>query len=914
MKEANKKFWNEVLDIDSFQFTMKYLKIHTNYTDPADDNEVLYNSKFNNGKPWEASAKLGLFARSHNTGKYNHGNFCLAHLFTFIDFVKGTIGLAYLGKARSKNSFGGSGAAGGNANSNLLAGSALGDNTGICASQYHHQESRYQNTAFTSWLNYDTRVTTAEAHLVTAHEIGHNLGAEHDCAYRQDKKSLKTCQASTKCTGNSNGDWLMSTFAVRGTKENNLRFSKCSAEQIKKASRDKVANCLKSETSATCGNFVQEEGEECDNGLNWFAADLTSGTSKTNKCCSSDCKFPNSSVKCSPMNHVCCNENCGIVSAAEQVICNNQEQCYEPIKCNGYDKNCPNLKKSEMIQKPLGSSCMTDKDEPGKCKNGQCQSLCQFQGKLDCLCPAGKNSCKICCQESKSSLCRPYYSDTGKIKYLTLGSECQRMTQVNLEKTEKSFGKCLQNPTHSNIKKDLKEIEDKIESKAVSNILEFNDQKILTSRLKSEPKLKCVENRGNGLVVDTYLDNLKAFVAKEGVYKLMADNIVMSVIFLSLLIWVPIAYICHAADMRQDEIRKRKDLAYANIATFAMMHPMGIIKAFDMVGDENYQMRKESLAQKTQNWDEKSLIYKDGVDFDKDLHHDFNDAESLKSDDCEKMKSPKIFRKNESEMIVLEGEDSDSDDGSGMTMSAYSKSQNMLDDDLVFDNNPASEIASMQKMIFPEPNSNSSMTASSSLPAQNTYKLKTQKKMSSTSSDKNVVILRKKKISTQSSSSDKPKVYRSKHRLNSSSSGEKNLTGLTMSKNLSEAGSHSLGAAGLNAHASTPGYAIKLVKPRLVKNSESNLNQLAPEQKLNSSKIVTEPIQVKKMDLDGAKNKNKVNQQQQARQKPTKCCSVSCELAPDGGKLKILPPESRQLAGHDSIYDMLDPDGAKKVK
>lgn len=96
----------------------------------------------------------------------------------------------------------------------------------------------------------------------------------------------------------------------------------------------------------------------------------------------------------------------------------------------------------------------------------------------------------------------------------------------------------------------------------------------------------CTENTAKGMVVDAYFDKFMQLARTKGVSKIMADNIVFTVIIISLLIWVPVAYIFHAADMKQEEIRKKKDIAYAGLATFAMMHPFGLINHKDEDGGD----------------------------------------------------------------------------------------------------------------------------------------------------------------------------------------------------------------------------------------------------------------------------------------------------------------------------------------
>merc|ERR1712071_214338 len=47
----------------------------------------------------------------------------------------------------------------------------------------------------------------------------------------------------------------------------------------------------------------------------------------------------------------------------------------------------------------------------------------------------------------------------------------------------------------------------------------------------------------------------------------------------SLLFWVPLAYLFHAADHKQMEIHARQNLAFEGMATFMMMHTVGMLQA-----------------------------------------------------------------------------------------------------------------------------------------------------------------------------------------------------------------------------------------------------------------------------------------------------------------------------------------------
>lgn len=243
---------------------------------------------------------------------------------------------------------------------------------GICTPDYSDGFGRrYLNCGLSSSKNWGRRLLTVEANLVTAHEIGHNFGANHDPS---------TCQPSSS----SGGKYIMYAHSVSGEKPNNNMFSPCSVDEMSKVLLNKRSCFTVQEFEGHyCGNSIVEGDEECDSGL----------LNTNSKCCNSDCElkkdpdnFPNK-YQCSDVNDLCCS-NCTYAPATKVCRSESKFQCYAETRCSGSNKNCPS---------PPGLSG----NEPcglikGNCIRGQCVSLCEQRNKTTCLCTA-PNSCKICC-------------------------------------------------------------------------------------------------------------------------------------------------------------------------------------------------------------------------------------------------------------------------------------------------------------------------------------------------------------------------------------------------------------------------------------------------------------------------------------------------------------------------------------
>nr|XP_018673044.1 ADAM 17-like protease isoform X2 [Ciona intestinalis] len=330
-------------------------------------NESTADPRYNQAHYWsEAKQLLEAFSEKKRSN-------CLSHLFTYVDFARGLLGLAYVGSGKKD------------------------DVGGICTKPYNRgngDPTLYLNTGLTTTVNWGQRILTTEADLVTAHELGHNFGAEHD--EEGAVNSADNCRP-----GQANGgNYIMCPAAVTGEYPNNKVFSVCSKRNILRSLKNKAPLCFQEEKNSFCGNFQVEthDNETCDVGY-------ITGFSNEDRCCLFNCTLK-PGAKCSNKNYKCCTEDCQIAGPTKMCRAHIPGLCLKDVYCNGVDKVCPR-------PKPMPDNTMCG--DLGRCRNGVCEPFCRTKGLQPCLCSLLEDQfCSRCCAplgvtgDELTNLCTPY--------------------------------------------------------------------------------------------------------------------------------------------------------------------------------------------------------------------------------------------------------------------------------------------------------------------------------------------------------------------------------------------------------------------------------------------------------------------------------------------------------------------------
>ncbi|XP_041351461.1 disintegrin and metalloproteinase domain-containing protein 10-like [Gigantopelta aegis] len=360
------------------------------------ENITIYNNPYAPGYKLKETRSLSVdYLRRF--AEYDFSNYCLGVAFTYTDFERGIIGLAWAATANRYKKSG-----------------------GICESAQSVRRSIEQVTSYNSLLisqlNDGKFCSREKAALALTHEFGHSFGAIHD------KLGGKGCAPN-----NEYGNYIMYEYVVSGDKPNNKQFSSCSIEYIHPVIVRK-GFCLKTDTGPVCGNAIIEDGEECDCG--------TSGTCRyIDPCCvPSDvsnsvdipCTFGHNKTKtCSPKrsDSACCSEDCVPISSSRKQTCKHRSDCTRASYCDGVSSSCP-----APVNLPDGKSCNGGRQI---CVSGKCsKSICEWLKLKDCQCTSKPLYCHVCCKEYNASKdeCAPVGGFAGAPKY-----------SVNL-RTEKGYG------------------------------------------------------------------------------------------------------------------------------------------------------------------------------------------------------------------------------------------------------------------------------------------------------------------------------------------------------------------------------------------------------------------------------------------------------------------------------------------
>nr|XP_054364595.1 disintegrin and metalloproteinase domain-containing protein 9 [Mirounga angustirostris] len=166
-------------------------------------------------------------------------------------------------------------------------------------------------------INVFGQITVETFASIVAHELGHNLGMNHDDG-RDCFCGAKSCIMNSGASGSRN-------------------FSSCSAEDFEKLTLNKGGNCLlnipkpdEAYSAPFCGNKLVDPGEECDCG--------TPKECESDPCCEgSTCKLK-SSAECAYGD--CC-KDCWFQPAGVQCRGAKHHECDIAEFCDGSSPQCP---------------------------------------------------------------------------------------------------------------------------------------------------------------------------------------------------------------------------------------------------------------------------------------------------------------------------------------------------------------------------------------------------------------------------------------------------------------------------------------------------------------------------------------------------------------------------------------------
>lgn len=158
---------------------------------------------------------------------------------------------------------------------------------------------------------------------------------------------------------------------------------------------------------------------------------------------------------------------------------------------------------------------------------GKCESLCSLRGLTPCSCPAGESSCKVCCKATNAE-CKPISSEDNEND----GVEC--------------------------------EVSDNVPGLCDSG--------------------KCQKLKLN--VKETFKSLLTDFTLDKAV-RFMRNNIVLTILFFSLLIWIPAGFIVNQIDRSME--KKMSD--HEKFKDQLIIKPKGSFKKNKKKDDDQIRVR-----------------------------------------------------------------------------------------------------------------------------------------------------------------------------------------------------------------------------------------------------------------------------------------------------------------------------------
>ncbi|CAH1789926.1 unnamed protein product [Owenia fusiformis] len=386
--------YDKSVQYSSISFTVQRLKINT--TDDCTGTKA-------NGNPY-CNRNIDVSNFLNLNSLKNHNEFCLAYIFTYRDFTGGTLGLAWVGSSTSARG-------------------------GVCEKYAEYRETggikiwKSLNTGIVTIINYGRRVPLKVSTLTFAHEVGHNFGSPHD--------SGSACTPYTS-SQNQVGNYIMFASATSGDRVNNNQFSACSKDNITSVleavftGKSSKINCFEESQAAFCGNYIVEDGEQCDCG---YAQDCE------DKCCigrgtdGSGCtRKPN--VVCSPSEGPCCNTDCEYKEASTDSVCKSSSDCAQEAKCDGQQAACPT---------PAPRANLTSCNKNSQvCVMGECKgSICDKIGWELCYLTSQDIDETLSTSERTQQLCYVSCKNPGN------SSKCVSTSEFNKAELDKAENKPL---------------------------------------------------------------------------------------------------------------------------------------------------------------------------------------------------------------------------------------------------------------------------------------------------------------------------------------------------------------------------------------------------------------------------------------------------------------------------------------